>query len=302
MKVLCSGLNVVDLLVSTPENINFGQKNECETILMQGGAPAGNAACALASLGHETYFLGYFGNNPLSIVAKEELSKHGVKNQWFLHKEKATPAIATVQIDKEGERTVLYSTQNYVPCCPTEINKEDFKDFELILVDGYDTEINIHLLQLAKELGIETVLDLESAAPEVMIKMLKLCTHAILPLEAAQKIASKQDTLKALSRVSELTDAQVLITDGANGSFAMDQEKNSLVQQEAFKVKVVDTTGCGDSFHAAYASALLQGFNLQERMCYASFYASQVAQHFGGRTYLPNREFMEQNSPLLINS
>lgn len=299
MKVLCSGLNVVDILVSTPPNINLGGKNACDKILIQGGAPAGNAACAIAKLGHDVSFLGYFGNNPLSIVAKEELTKHGVKDDFFVYKEQASPAIAVVQIDNDGERTVLYSTQEYIPFLPKDIDEKNLKDFDLILVDGYDTEINLHLLRLANSLGIKSVLDMETAEIHIMKEMLELCTDAILPLEAAKSISGKEDTISALKAVSEMTKAQVVITDGAHGAFAL--LKGALIHQPAFKVKVVDTTGCGDSFHASYASALLHGFNLIDRMLYASYYASQVAQHYGGRTYLPDKSFMTKNCPLFIN-
>ncbi|MEW4923041.1 PfkB family carbohydrate kinase [Algibacter sp. 2305UL17-15] len=299
MKVLCSGLNVVDLLVSVPSEIKMGQKNECD-ILLQGGAPAGNAACGLAALGNETYFLGYFGDNPLSTVAKDELIKHGVKNDFFVKKEGATPAIAIVQIDDEGERTVFYSTKHYIPFSKEDINEDDLKGFDLILVDGYDTAINIHLLKLAKSLGLKSVLDMESAEQSIMEEMLALCSDAILPLEAAQNISGKTDAIEVLKSVSKMTEAQVIITDGANGSFALSE--GELIHQPAFKVEVIDTTGCGDAFHAAYASALLQGFSLKERMLYASYFASQVAQHFGGRTYLPNKGFMEKNCPLFIDT
>ncbi|AUP80378.1 carbohydrate kinase family protein [Flavivirga eckloniae] len=298
MRVLCSGLNVVDVLVSTPLNINQGGKNPCEKILLQGGAPAGNAACAIARLGHDVSFLGYFGNNPLSMVAKEELTKHGVKDDLFVFKEQASPAIAVVQIDDAGERTVLYSTESYIPFSPEDIDENIVKDFDLILVDGYDTEINLHLLRLAHRFGIKSVLDMEVAEKHIMKEMLALCTDAILPLEAAKSISGKENTIEALKDVSEITKAQVVITDGANGAYAL--QNGELVHQPAFKVKVVDTTGCGDSFHAAYASALLQEFSLTDRMLYASYYASQVAQHYGGRTYLPNKSFMEENCPLFI--
>ncbi len=52
MEVICSGLNVVDILVAIPNKIPYGQKTACEKIIIQGGAPAGNAASGLAALGH----------------------------------------------------------------------------------------------------------------------------------------------------------------------------------------------------------------------------------------------------------
>ena len=303
MKVLCSGLNVVDILVFVPFNSNIGHKNECDQILMQGGAPAGNAACALSALGHETYFLGYFGNNPLSKVAIDELTRHGVKDDFFIEKSEAVPAMAVVEIDDKGERTVFYSKKDYMPFSPKDFKSEDLKEFDLILVDGYDTEINIHLLKLANQFGIRSVLDMEAAEISVMREMISLCTDAVLPLEAAQRISGKIDIIQSLQAISKITNSNVVITDGANGSFALN-DSGALIHQPAFTVEVVDTTGCGDAFHAAYASGILQGLDLRERMKYASYYASQVAKCAGGRTWLPNKLFMEKNYPIIkhINS
>ena len=168
MEVICSGLNVVDLLVATPNEVAYGQKTECEKIVVQGGAPAGNAASGLASLGHETGFLAYLGNNTLSQIARAELLCHGVKDVLIKHKEGAAPAIAIVQIDEKGERTVLYSMSGYTPFSPKDVDESMLDDCKLILVDGYDIEINTHLLKLAKARGIYSVLDMEKANGAVM--------------------------------------------------------------------------------------------------------------------------------------
>ncbi|TXE07109.1 ribokinase [Seonamhaeicola algicola] len=300
MKVLCSGLNVVDLLVSVTSDIKIGYKNETEGIKIQGGAPAGNASCALASLGFETYFLGYLGDNPLSTVAQSELKRFGVKEDFLFFRKEASPAVAIVQIDKKGERTVLYSTENYIPFSFLDIDEDQIAGFDLILVDGYDTEINLHLLRLAKRFGIPTVLDMESGNLEVMQQMLKLSTHPILPLECAQNITGEKTAEACLKSLQDFTTGQVVITDGANGAFTL--KNNMVLHQPSFKVKVVDTTGCGDAFHAAYAAALLKGLSLEDRLIYASFYASEVAKYFGGRTCLPTSEFMQQNAPILVTN
>ncbi|WP_109830932.1 carbohydrate kinase family protein [Reichenbachiella versicolor] len=297
MEVICSGLNVVDLLISVPAQVPRGEKTACDQIIIQGGAPAGNAACALAKLGHETGFLGYFGDNTLSHIAQTELTKHGVKTDFFINKSAATPAIAVVEVDDEGERTVMYSIKNYRQVSPEDIDITKIKKAKLLLVDGYDIDTNTHLLKIAKRHGIKSILDLETSDRKAMIEMIQLATNPILPLEAAQNLTNKDTAEDCLHELIKMTDGQVIITDGANGSYTLNN--GILIHQEAFKTKVVDTTGCGDSFHAAYASALLQGKGLEDRLVYASFYASQVAQHFGGRTFLPDRDFMDEHCPVL---
>ena len=177
MEVICSGLNVVDLLISTPDNVPYGQKTECEKIIVQGGAPAGNAASGLAALGHEVGFLGYIDNNTLSSIAVAELERHGVKPDLLIKKEGASPAIATVQIDKKGERTVLYSMNNYIPVNPDDVDETIFKNCKMLLVDGYDTVINTHLLKLAKKYNVPSVLDMEVADIDVMKEMVSLTSY-----------------------------------------------------------------------------------------------------------------------------
>ncbi|KXX67658.1 carbohydrate kinase family protein [Flammeovirga sp. SJP92] len=295
MEVICSGLNVVDLLVAVPNEVPYGEKTECEKIIVQGGAPAGNAASGIAALGHNICFLGYFGENTLSDIARAELKRHGVVDTLFVSKENATPAIAIVQVDDKGERTVLYSMDNYSSFSPADFKEEWLSDTKLILVDGYDTEINLHLLKLAKKKGITTVLDMEAGEEATMKEMLALATHSILPLTCAQKLANTEKIEDCVKTLSKLTKGQIVVTDGANGSYALEEE--IIVHQPAYKVEVVDTTGCGDAFHAAYASAVLQGLPLRERMNYGSFFASQVAKVFGGRTSFPSRQDMEENLP-----
>jgi sugar/nucleoside kinase (ribokinase family) len=53
---------------------------------------------------------------------------------------------------------------------------------------------------------------------------------------------------------------------------------------------VVDTTGCGDSFHGAFLFGLLQGMTLQETASLASAVAALNSQRLGGRGGLPSLE------------
>ena len=52
--------------------------------------------------------------------------------------------------------------------------------------------------------------------------------------------------------------------------------------QPAFKIKAIDTTGCGDVFHGAYAAALARGMSAPERIRFASAAAALKAEKSGG--------------------
>jgi sugar/nucleoside kinase (ribokinase family) len=63
---------------------------------------------------------------------------------------------------------------------------------------------------------------------------------------------------------------------------------------------VVDTTGCGDVFHGAYAAALAQGMELRERVRLASAAAALKATQPGGQRDIPNlravRRFLKEQT------
>jgi sulfofructose kinase len=54
-------------------------------------------------------------------------------------------------------------------------------------------------------------------------------------------------------------------------------------------VRAVDTTGCGDVFHGAYAAALARGDELGQRIRFAAAAAALKATRPGGQAGIPTR-------------
>ncbi len=79
--------------------------------------------------------------------------------------------------------------------------------------------------------------------------------------------------------------ALVAITDGAEGCWW--SEDGAVRHLPAFPVAAVDTTGCGDVFHGAYASAIVRGLPAEARLRYASAAAALKATRSGGQAACP---------------
>lgn len=299
LEVVVLGLNVVDVLVRLPATVRPGEKHEVRDLTLQGGAPAGNAACGLASLGWRVGFVARLGDNTLSEVARAELARCGVWPDLLIHDPAATPAVAVVEINPAGERTVFYSLSGYRSVTAGDVPVETIRRAKLLLVDGYETEAALTALRAAAGSACASVVDVEAGDPATLREIVALAGHAILPLVAARLLTGHAEPEPALRALCEGTRGQVAVTDGARGSWALD-DAGRLLHQPAFPVEVVDTTGCGDAFHAAYASALLDGLDLRLRLEFAAWFASRVALSLGGRANLPTRLSLREGdvSPL----
>ena len=291
--VLVTGLNIVDVLVRLPKDVQRGEKHEAQDLLIQGGAPAGNAASLIASLGWRTGFVARMGSDAMSCIARSELTRHGVLEDFFIRDESSTPGVSVVEIDPfSGERTVLYSLKGYRSLRSDDIPVSEVRRARLILVDGYETDAALTMLEAIQGTACHSVLDIEAGNPETLRRLIESGMHIILPLAAAQRLSGRMQVEEALRELSSWTTGQVIATDGVNGSWA--HTRDGIHHQPAFKVDALDTTGCGDAYHGAYASALLDGLPLHLRMEFASWIAAHVALSLGGRSNLPTRESIKR--------
>jgi sugar/nucleoside kinase (ribokinase family) len=146
-----------------------------------------------------------------------------------------------------------------------------------------------------------SVLDLEDGESGWLWRAIELGTDVIMPFAAARKLTGAESPQDALHKLAESTDAQVVVTDGTEGSWALTPD--GIYHQAAFQVKATDTTGCGDVFHGAYAAGLLEGMPLKMRLEFAAWLASMTATKVGGREALLSRsELLAQDRSKLSDA
>lgn len=85
----------------------------------------------------------------------------------------------------------------------------------------------------------------------------------------------------------------VVLTDGPRGSYAAESPRQ-IVHVPAFETQVIDTTGCGDAFHGAYAATLARGEDLTSRLTFASAAAAVIAARAPGERRTPTTEEIDQ--------
>ena len=80
---------------------------------------------------------------------------------------------------------------------------------------------------------------------------------------------------------------------GCKGCYVTDKEESHRI--EAFKVRVIDTTGAGDAFCAGFLYGLMSGRSLCECGRIGNFVASRCIMKMGARDGLPHIEDLTEN-------
>ena len=288
--VIAVGLNAVDVLVRLPEKVIPDTKHMVEELMIQGGAPVGTGSSAVAMLGYSTAFVGRLGRNTLSEISIDQFKKYRVSADLLVRDDVSRPALALVEIDPvTAARTVFVNLDDYGFLRREDIPSEIIRSARVLMVDSYDLNASEWALEAARGSDCRTVIDFESGDTARMRKLLALGTDIILPLECGRQLSGKDSPDEVLRELSKITGGRLLVTDGANGSWAL--ENGAVIHQPAMPVgRKVDSTGCGDAYHAGYIVGLLEDWTIRERMEFGTLLASCVIGKVGGRTALPSRK------------
>jgi len=121
-----------------------------------------------------------------------------------------------------------------------------------------------------------------------LLQLLDLSDHLIMSRNFATRLTGASSPEKAVRKLGRPDRAAAVVTCGAEGCWYLAQDRTTPKHQPAFKVNAVDTTGCGDVFHGAYAFALAQGVPLEERIRLAAAAAALKATRLGGQAGIPS--------------
>lgn len=96
-----------------------------------------------------------------------------------------------------------------------------------------------------------------------------------------------------LTSVKKLGPRNVVITDGDNGSFAIDSN-NNYFHQDRIPCTIVELTGAGDSFATGFMAAVIHNLSMQDAMLWGSHNAASVVSSVGAQDGLLKREQLEE--------
>ncbi|HYK89138.1 MAG TPA: PfkB family carbohydrate kinase [Acidobacteriota bacterium] len=266
----------------------------------QCGGLTGTALVAAARLGCRCSYAGVTGTDDASHFALAALAGEGVRIDSACRRADRRVYHSTIIVDLLGRRTLLSDGRNVQPAGEDWPEESTIRSCKVLFVDHTAMSGMIRAARIARSQGIPVVADLERVASENIGDLMSLVDHLIVPEEFARAVTGKDEPDRAAAGLWTGAKDAVVVTCGEAGCWYIGPDCGP-THREAYRADVVDTTGCGDVFHGAYAAGLVLGLDLAARIRLASAAAALKAARRGGQAGCPTmaevERFIREHSP-----
>ena len=259
-KILCIGDIMLDVVVLLNRPIVEGLETRAQ-ISTQGGGAAANVATWLAHNKTPSYLVTRIGDDSAGQTLIAELNKYGVEHSSQIIANKGTGVVVVI-VGREGERTMFPDSGANAGLGLSDL--PDLSQFSAVYLSAYalinsqSREGVLQIVEAVKAAGLPIILD--PATVGVLMEVgvstandwLQFVDTIILNEEESHFLTGKENPVDAAAQLLNQVKT-VVIKRGSNG--ALGQTRNGqLIQVQAKKTTVVNTTGAGDAFAAGFIS------------------------------------------------
>lgn len=298
-EILVVGDATVDQMYFVDVLPELGGEVTARRSVMEPGGAGGTIATALARLGHDVAIATRVGTGPFSDLALKHLRTSGVDLSLVQSDPQLQTSSVTILITPDGQRTMIGASgaSRYLDVEALEEGHVADRDALVVsaysLMGGPQRAYALQALAHAKDAGVRTFVDMGTGAVNAL-------QDRLMPLlEGVEVVLMNEKELFALTGRASISDAvaglqergieRVVVKVGEMGSIVVTPERSELV--EALEIDgVVDTTGAGDVYTAAFVGALLDGHDLLGAAWLGNVAGALTATEIGAQRYVVDRD------------
>ncbi len=279
------GQCALDYIVKTDEYPPADVKCECFEMTMQGGGPVATALVALSRWGMSCTLAGVVGDDEFGGTIARSLEDEGVDISGLVTRRGGKSQFAFIVAEPGvGRRTIFWLRPTGDPPRMEELDLEKLKAARVFHTDGLFMDVSLEAAREARRAGVEVVVD-AGTLREGMLDLARASDYFIASQVFAEEMVGPGDPEGACRKLADMGPRVTAVTLGAEGYAAWFDGRT--LRRPAYEVEAVDTTGCGDVFHAGFIYGLLKGWRPEESLEYAAWAASRVSTALGGRAGIP---------------
>jgi len=287
LDLLCIGHASYDISMATATHPGPDEKLFADSMMLSGGGPAANAAVCVARLGGKAGFCGYLGNDLFGNLHLCELESEGVDISLVQRGPYPSP-VSQILAKPNGTRSLVNykGDTSWLAADAVSISAPP----KVMLFDGHEPLLSVHLCHWAAEQGIPTVLDAGSLHHGTE-ELAGMVDYLVASEKFARQWCKTEDMTRALDELAAISE-NVVITLGERGLIWVRERERGMLP--AFKVEAIDSTGAGDAFHGAFAFGLAQNMPWCELLSFASAAGALTCTKLGARPALPDMDEVKE--------
>lgn len=266
-----------------------------------GGKGANQAACA-ARLSYPTFFCGQVGQDGHATLVKDALASASVRLDHVTTVKGVPTGHAVVMLQPGGQNSIIIVGGANAAWPRLEDGRLISSHAQLLIKRAgavllqreIPDAVNLEAAKIAKSADVPVIMDAGGAEGPIPDELLKgvtvlspnetgLARLTAMPTDSLEKI------LQAAAKIQEMGVKQVLVKMGENGSVLVRDGEPPIFQPAILAPVVVDTTGAGDTFTAAFTVAL-ESQTPAEALRFAATSASLCVRTKGTIPSMPKRK------------
>lgn len=275
MKFYVIGDVTVDHLYHLAHLPRPGQELAPQRSSMEPGGAGGTISVTLARLGHTVTLAARVGDDPFAEYALSYVRESGVSESAIQRDPELLTSTITVMQSASGERSMISDGAANRQLDPARLKKRDVETSDALIVSAYsltegpqrDYALKAMEYARAAKKAVPIFVDLGTGAVNragtSLLESVIGADYLLLNQHELQALTGTDSISAALARLGEAGAQNVVVKVGKMGSIVWTPRETELVDAVSPGENVVDTTGAGDTFAAAFAHAILGGADLR---------------------------------------
>jgi len=260
-------------------------KCEFTGLVIEGGGPTATSLVALSRWGVSTAFAGIVGDDDFGGVIRQLLEKEQVDTSGVLVRKGSDSQFAFIVAEpRMGTLTIFWRRPTGPPLGPDELDYDIIKRAKVVHTDCLYLDASLAACKAARQAGGRVVAD-AGTLREGTIDLARHSDYFVVSQTFARAFVGHDNPLEACRKLAEFGPGVTGVTLGAEGYVALVHGR--VIARPAYAVEAMDTTGCGDAFHAGITYGVIQGWDAEKSLDFGAWAAAMVSRKLGGRAGIP---------------
>ena len=301
-KVAVVGSLNIDLVCHATRRPDKGETLIGDAFDIFTGGKGFNQATAAARLGAEVTLIGSVGTDAFGEMLLTATKNEHIDSRFVRKRTDTGTGVATIVIEPDGDNSIIVVPRANMALTTTDIDAaaDRIADADVLLLQ-LETPIvaSAHAAAIAKGSkkngGTTVILNPAPAQPlpDNLLASVDILTpnqsetEFLSGMQISNDEAARTAAAALRARMVDTARAAVVLTLGAQGALILTATTSERIP--ALSVDAVDTTGAGDAFCGALATALASGETLREAIAFANAAGAVAVTVIGATPSMPTR-------------